>query len=334
MQSKLSRTENSDFLRGGWFVRFFDSFFVLRPTLIFPLWTMTLTGCWLNHLVKGKWIQWSGFLSDKAGIGWQRWLLFSIAITAMYGLVYLLNQLKDIQTDKINQKLFLVAEGALNRRHLIYESLILVFIAVVSLIISKFAHLGLLVLILFAVIGILYNFTPLALKQKPWGGIIAYAAGGWMFLRLGEMAYGSGVSFFLELPYIVAFTSSCLLTNLPDKEGDIAEGKRTFVVVYGERITLGVASIGFILAAVIGVFNKDWVISIPSIITAPWMFIAYLKTDKERAIKVNKWAIFLLSLSVGIAFGFPVYILIIALYYPFARWYHYNRFGMCYPSFN
>ncbi len=333
MQSETKNTEHNKRLTGERFVRFFDSFFVLRPTLIFPLWTMTLAGCWLIRREPGEWLQWGGLMSDSGGISWLRWLLFSVAITAMYGLVYLLNQIKDIKTDKINDKLFLVAEGALSRKHLVIEAALLIVIATVSLIVSKFAHLGLMVLALFAVIGVLYNFSPLALKQKPWGGIIAYAAGGWMFLRLGEMVFGSMTSFLYEIPYLSAFISSCILTNLPDKEGDLAEGKRTFVVAYGERVTLGICSIGFILTVILGLVNKDWVITLPSLLTAPWMVAAYLKTDINLSIIVNKWAIFLLSAAVGIAFGFPVYIVIILMYYPFARWYHKRRFGMNYPSF-
>ncbi len=333
MNPQLNESVEASRLKGGKTASFFDSFFVLRPTLIFPLWTMTLAGCWLAVRDPDQWLQWSGILNPGGEIVWWRWLLLAIALTAMYGLVYLLNQIKDVKTDKINKKLFLVAEGALNRRHLINESIVLSILAVLSLIFSGFSHLGLLALGLFLVIGVLYNFTPLALKQKPWGGIIAYAAGGWMFLKLGELVYGNSAAFLIELPYIIAFTSSCLLTNLPDKKGDLAEGKRTFVVAYGEKTTLFIGILGFSLSALTGILNNDWVIALPAIVTAPFLTAAFFRYSIDRVISVNKWAIFLLSLTVGIAFGFPVYILIIILYFPFARWYHKRRFGMVYPSF-
>jgi len=294
---------------------------------------MTLAGCWLALRAPNHWLQWSGFLQSGRGIASWRWLLLSISITSMYGLIYLLNQIKDIKTDSINEKLFLVAEGALSRRHLIIEAGILTLAVAVFLFLSRFTHLGLLALSIFVIIGILYNFTPLALAGKPWGGLTAYLIGGWMALQLGEMIYGESISLRWEIPYLIAFVSSCIVTNLPDKPGDMSDGKMTFAVVHSERGTLIVGAAGFFLAAVVGVFNRDWVIVLPAAMTTPGMLAAYLKQNVELSIRVNKWAIFLLSVSVGAAFGFPVYLIIIGLYYPFARWYHRNRFGMAYPSF-
>jgi len=291
---------------------------------------MTLAGCWLALSDNVGW--WRLRIPINPGdIELGRWALLSVALTAMFGLVYLLNQMRDRETDKQNKKLFLVAEGALSQRHLIIEAVILAVIAITALLISRFGHLGLWVVVLFTVIGILYNYTPIALKQRPWGGLIAYAVGGWMFVRLGGMIYGVPIDWYLEAPYVIAFTASCLLTNLPDREGDITEGKRTFVVVYGNRTTMAVAVVGFILTIFWGIAIRDWVIALPAIAATPILLSAWKKNSIPLSVKANKMAIFLISVFVGITF--PVYLLIIIIYYPLARWYHHHRFGMNYPSF-
>ena len=304
-------------LQGGWFVRQLDSLFVLRPTLIFPLWTMILAGC---NLAKGR-----------QPLGWQPWTLFAIGLTGMFGLVYLLNQMRDQKTDAINQKLFLVSEGAINRRHQHIETAVLVLLAVVSFTFSGKGLLALWVVGLFLLIGVLYNFTPLTLKQRPWGGLITYAVSGWMFVRLGEMIYHASVPFVKELPYVVAFVASCLLTNLPDIEGDRAAGKRTFTVAYGIRASLVCGAVGFGLALIGGLVNGDLLILIPSLLTFPFMVAAAARSSIELSVAANKWAIFLLSIAVGVAF--PAYIIAIAVYYPVARWYYKQRMGLAYPTF-
>ena len=321
MPSKSGNETNSVYLGGSSFVRFFDFFFVLRPTLIFPLWTMTLAGA---------------ALSQTAGeVDMSRWIFLSLGLTSMFGLVYLLNQLKDIESDKINKKLFLIAEGALSRKSIILEASLLFVMTLVFLIIGDSVYLGIWIFVLFLIIGVLYNYSPLALKQKPWGGIFAYAAGGWMFVHVGSLVYHVDLNIFLnilhELPYVLAFVSSCLVTNLPDLAGDLEQGKKTFSVVYGKDATIIVAILGIVLAGALGILNSDWVILIPCAVSLPVFIYGFVKKDINRIIQANKLAIFALSIAVGIVF--PVYLLIIILYFPFARWYHLHRFKLSYPSF-
>ncbi len=294
---------------------------------------MTLAGCWLAWRDTDRWFQVFRCCDPGETILWWRWLFLAIAVSGIYGLVYLLNQIKDVKADAVNKKLFLISEGALSKRHIIWEVIVLIVIISICFVISRFTNLALLALVIFLITGIFYNFSPLALKQGVWGSLIAYLIGGWLSIKFGEMIYDKCLSLKWELPYLVAFVSSCLLTNIPDKEGDLVDGRLTVAVLSGERRTLAMGGIGFLLSAIIGLLNRDWVIALPSILTTPWMWWAYLKNDVNLSVRVNKWAIFLLSLTVGIAFKFPVYLIIIALYFPLARWYHKNRFGMIYPSF-
>lgn len=304
--------------RGGAFVKLFDSLFVLRPTLMFPLWTMTLAGCSL------------AVSTSSTKVSYQQWALLVVAFSSIFGLVYLLNQYRDRISDLQNEKLFFLSERLLGALHLKIESLVLALVAPAALILSGYRHLGLWMLLIFAVAGILYNFAPLALQNRPWGGIIAGAVGGWLLLRLGGKIYGVSPDLISEIPYVIAFTSGCLLTELPDTEGDRASGKKTFSVSYGTSATIAAGLVGFISSAVAGLLLFDWVIALPAAAATPVLIVAWRRRSIDTAIQANKLAILLLSITAGVRF--PVYLLVILLYFPFARWYHRRRFGLEYPS--
>ena len=298
-------------------VRFFDYFFVLRPTLMFPFWTMTLAGSGISR-----------FQNPRSNV---EWILLSVALSLLFGLIYLLNQLKDRNTDKLNKKLILVSEGMLTDKELWVESIMLFAISAALLIIGGFKDLWLVISGIFMIWGVLYNFTPFALNWRPWGSVFAYVFGGWLFLRLGAQIMGSEAHLIRELPYMIAFSASCIVTDIIDRKGDAAVSKKTFVVLFGEKTAAMVGSIGFIVVSILGFLNTDWVIAVPALLTAPVMLTAAIKDDIKLTSQVNKFAIFGLSIAVGV--NFPVYLVIIALYYPFARWYHRQRFDMEYPSF-
>jgi len=294
-----------------------DSVFILRPTLMFPLITMVLVG-YQNALARNS-------------FGWERWFFQMFALCSLFGLGYLLNQIRDRKSDSENGKLFLIAGGAVNRNHSIAEAVILTAIVPTMLFLGGGEELIPWILLMFLIGGILYNFTPLTLQNSPFGGLFAGLAGGWLLLRFGGMVAGSPGYLYRDLPYIIAFGSACILTCLLDVKGDAENGKRTFAVVYGYRRTILIGLIGFLLAGVWGIFYSDWVIAIPAFISVPILFWGWLKKSVSHAVVANKVAIFSLSIAVG--FIYPVYLIAIGLYYPLARWYYSRRLGIRYPSF-
>lgn len=297
-------------------VRFFDGLFVLRPTLMFPLWTMLLVGY---------------LLADRSpGLDLLQWVLLSISISSIFGLIYLLNQLRDRETDKHNRKLLLVSGEILSNRFLAVEVFILVIVAAVFLVASGFAHLGLMAVIGLGIGGVLYNFTPLAFQKRAFSGILSGAVGGWLLCVGGGMIAGAQAPWWKVLPYVVAFASGCLMTNVLDREGDIIQGKKTFTVIYGVKRTIQVTLAGYLVVCLLGILNNDPVITVPAAIASVVMIIATIRDSAGLAVSANKLAILLLSLSVG--FYFPTYLIIIVVYFIFARWYHRCRFNLDYPN--
>ena len=299
-------------------MRLLDSIFVLRPTLMFPLITMILAG----H-----------FHADvRHPMSWDRWLMLMVALCAMFGLGYLLNQFKDRVSDKSNGKLFLITEGYVDRRHALILSVLLSLLVLIALLAAGFERLLLYVVLMFVVGGILYNYTPVALQNSPFGGVTAGFAGGFLLLFLGGLIAGEPGSFLWMPPYLIAFGSACTLTCLLDVKGDRISGKNTFAVVYGVKKTMVIALTGFILTIIWGLFNRDWMITLSAVVSTPFLFWGCLNDNVNKAVLANKLAIFILSCVVGIAY--PAYLFAIALYLPLARWYYSRRLGIRYPSFS
>jgi 4-hydroxybenzoate polyprenyltransferase len=67
-----------------------DYFFFLRPVLLPPVWTIALLGTIPLHE--------SRLLSASA------WSIFFLHLTALFGGVYTLNQIYDIESDRLNRK--------------------------------------------------------------------------------------------------------------------------------------------------------------------------------------------------------------------------------------
>ncbi|NQT34973.1 UbiA family prenyltransferase [bacterium] len=298
-------------------VRLLDSFFILRPTLMFPLVTMILAG---HHLA-----------AVQDSLAWERWMLLMTSMCAMFGLGYLLNQVRDKKCDLDNGKLFLLSTGVLSRKHLIIEAVLLGITVPAALYLAGYERLIVWVIAMFLIGGILYNFTPVSLQNSPLGGLLAGVAGCWLLLRFGSVVAGYPGEWYQEIPYIIAFGSACLLTDLLDRDGDVENGKKKFAVVYGIKATMIASLAGFHLTAGWGLYNHDMVIAIPAIISLPILWIGCIKNDVSLAVIANKIAIFSLSVAVGIVY--PVYLVVIGIYYLLARWYYARRMGLRYPTF-
>jgi len=268
--------------------------------------------------------------SGSAAFGPLRWTLLIVGLSSIAGLVYLLNQWKDRASDLANEKLPLVAQEHFSRKSLITESIVLAVIGITTLLAGGFGGILPWIAAIFGVAGLLYNFGPFALQNRPLSGLLAGLIGGWLLLRIGSLATGEAAPITKEIPYTLAFAAGCLLTTLPDIEGDRANNKRTFAVAYGEWRTVSVAALLVLASAQIAALNRDWLPIPAALIGLVSLVITHRQRSIVLAVKGNKFSILTLSLAVG--WYFPVYLVIIALYFPLARWYHRQRFGVVYPS--
>ncbi|MBN1759154.1 MAG: UbiA family prenyltransferase [Chitinispirillaceae bacterium] len=315
-----------------------DCFFLLRIPLLAPVWTIFILGwiCGSDSLLPG-----GRFQVTADHMVWQNLWVVLTGFSLIVASIYVVNQIVDIESDRINRKLFLLPHGFLSLR----TAWILAALCVSAGFIIAFQYnmviLGLFTLSLF--LGIAYNLPPLSLKNHAFGGIFANAVGhgaltflaGWFTAR-----YPENISMDLLRSGLIAAIAPALAngavflaTTIPDAQGDKLTGKQTFCVKYGSRKTSQVSAV-ICAGACAGSFfmgPHSWVMIFPSFISLFFFIILAFSDKQERAFRAFKWPVFLLSASV--ALFVPVYGILILVTFFGSKMYYKWRFGIDYPTF-
>ncbi|MBN1129898.1 MAG: UbiA family prenyltransferase, partial [Chitinispirillaceae bacterium] len=159
--------------------RLLDGFFLLRPVVLIPVWGFALFGYY-----RGKGLSFSGMsaawtMPDTGPLLWIP--VFSLSV----GCVYVLNQIADIEVDKKNSGLPLLASGIVSRTH---ATAAIAIAALLSILIPALAGHATIALLSIAAIatGLLYSFKPTFFSGRPVADFLANAAG------FGVIAFGCG----------------------------------------------------------------------------------------------------------------------------------------------
>lgn len=305
-------------------VKLLDYFFVLRPMLFFQGWTLTLAGYYVARAVTG----------DDWNIPSADWFpLFQIFLsTALFmGWVFIRNQIEDIETDKKNQKLFLISGNHIPLRHAIIEARWLLVLALACA-----WWMGWIFFLLFTIAwisGIFYNERPFRWKNRPILGIIVNVLGGQLFFIVGWLIRKplEPALFLITLPYILLSVAFYIYTTLFDVRGDEATGKITFSVRFGMR-KAAVTGLLFLIAGLnVGFYVRDYFISIIILLSLPLCIYLTFKTTCENANKAVKVSLAVFSL--GVCVSFPPYLLLMIVFFCFTKAYYKLRFNFNYPNF-
>jgi len=308
-------------LRPSGFIHLLDYFFVLRPILFFPGWSTVLAGYYCH----------SGqpfFTGAERDPGW---LLLSFGL-AMAG-SFLLNQIFDRDSDRINKKLFLLADGHLSPGAAWIEAaLLLTFSLLFSLLFGLRVFLTVLGFIL--ITGWIYNFRPFRWKNHPAGSIVANLLMGWLAFITGWLAIKpfNREMLYFSLPYTFLNLALYFHTLLPDIVGDRQSEKKTLAVVSGEKPVIRLALILFIIGFPLALINRDLIASLIFLASAPFFFLEWKKPDIPSTLRTTKYTALIFALVVGLFW--PVYYLLIIAAYFGTRWYFRQRFNLDYPNFN
>ncbi len=309
------------------FVRLFDYLFVLRPTLFFPVWTVFAAGFFMAR--RGGSVAAAQSLSS--GTGWV--FIIAASLTALMGSVFVLNQIVDIHTDRVNNKLFLIANGYIRRRIAYLEAGLLCLLALGLAFGYSGAMGGLFVAILW-VTGIFYSLPPFLWKDRPVAGLVANMLGAMLIFAAGWAVVSTGLkgAWLHSLPYALAVGAVYLFTTIPDKAGDERFKKLTFAVKYGDRCAIYWGT-GFEVAALVtAVALHDPIILYPALLSAPFFLrAAWFRREKE-VVQAIKFPILLLALAICVYW--PFYLLVLLGTFYLSKWYYRRRFGLRYPSLN
>jgi 4-hydroxybenzoate polyprenyltransferase len=295
-----------------------DYIFLLRPTILIPVWTFFLLGA-----------------SHGATRGGAPALIIGLAcFTAMMGAVYIVNQIVDRDSDRANGKLFLIPHGIVSLRGAWTETAILIAASVAAAALTL-SPAFVVVLAVGLLLGLGYSLEPVRLKRRPVLDLVASGLGSGVINTLaGWTAVGAPLRGLLVLaPYPLAVASVHLLTTLADLDGDAACGLRTSGVALGRRRGTMVAGVLMTASAGAAAAVGNVAALVCAIVSLPLMIVASRggRSAGPRSVLMPAHAA-TLAYSAAAAFYHPLYLAWLAGVLLLTRLYYSRRFGLRYPS--
>lgn len=300
----------------------FDYFFILRPLILIPCWNFLLIG---SYLAQGK----GGFTVEI--------ILGLIIYTFIMGGVYILNQIMDIETDRINKKLFLLSEGYIPVKYAYIEMVVLWILAI--LLSLKFSVIFLIFIGISLVIGVFYSLPPIKLKGKPILDTVSNGIGygvinfsiGWLLFRSFEWSM-----FYRFLPYFLSISAVFINTTIVDIEGDRRAKEFTTAIFLGENIAYIISAILMIGAIIVAFALKDFICLIPAAVSLPlFIYVAvhsFVKNRVHRKLTIASFRLPGLLFTLITALLYPLYFLCLIVVLLGMRIYYKKRFGLSYPT--
>lgn len=301
----------------------FDYIFILRPLILIPSWNFLLIG---------------SFLAARQGRFNTEVVLGLLIYTGIMGGVYILNQIMDIETDRLNKKLFLLSGGYVTKTAAWVEMAVLWIGA--FLLSIQFGVTFLILVTISIVLGVLYSLPPIKLKGRPvldtlsngiGYGMINFAVG-WLLVRNFEWSM-----FTHFLPYFLSISAVFINTTIVDIEGDRKANEITTGVYLGANASYVVSTIVMAAAVVLAYVQRDYICLIPAAISLP-LFV-YVASYRFALNKINRGATIASFRLPGFVFTiitailYPVYFLVLLVVLVAMRVYYKLRFGMTYPTF-
>ena len=310
-----------------------DYIFLMRPMLIIPVWTISLLGAraslWRERGTSPITLDRYPFVNFTTS---DLNLLAMLALaTLLAGGVFIINQIYDADTDRINKKLFLIPEGHISTG----EAWKLYIAATAIAVIGAFTlnwQLGCL-FVAGAWFGFQYSYPYFKLREHPYKsfrnnivshGILAFLFGWVMYLNFDI----EGI--IKSMPYLLAVAAVYLNTTLPDLAGDKSSGKTTYGGLWGVDKTQRSAFLFVLAATLFSIMAADYGFTITAAISIPFFLAAWIRQSVALSTLACKIAI--LALSVFAAIFFPLYGAILLFTIIFTRIYYSRRFNIAYPA--
>lgn len=286
--------------------------------LLIPVWTVYLHAT--AHIYHYKRITLTFSINDA---------IYVAALTFVFVGTYIVNQIFDIESDRINKKLFYLPEKiiSLSSAWLYYAAVSACGVAAASLLNIQ-AGLAASIIV---TLGLLYSVPGIRLKDRPVAGLLAnVVAYGYLIPAIHGLS-GITVDAWSEvLPYMLAIATGYLLTTIPDMDGDRLTEKQTVAVILGRDKTLRLALLVSLatISASLSTTNID--LAVISSITAILIVVQIYRPNEALLRFSCKFPILLLTIAAGIYF--PPYLLFLLLTTVGTRAYYRKRFGIIYPK--
>ena len=300
----------------------YDYFFLLRPTLLFPVWIFLFLG----YLRGGGF----SFLDITLSFPLSFWKIF-FSYSFLMGGIYILNQIFDVESDRRNEKLFLLPRGIISIRNAWISFFFVIFLSI--LIAFPLSQSYLVLWVPSLTLGILYSAPPFKFKGRPLLDFLSNAFGyGLLNFLVGWISCFSlkKEAFLFSIPYIIAVGAVFLNTTIPDIPGDKESGEKTTGVLLGRKKTAILAFLFLLLTFFSSLYFRDYIVLLASTISLPPFFLA-MKHNTDFFVKFSYrigGGIFALILAIQC----PLFLIIGVLTLLFLKLYYKRRFGLNYPS--
>ena len=294
----------------------FDYIFILRPMLHLPVWTVMILGFY------------------RAGTDMPSWPILPLSLllgTGLFGAVFLINQIYDIESDRLNDKLYFLPRGIIAPGA---AWIMTILLNIISLVVAFYISFSVgLASILIVVLGVLYSVPPAALKNRTWLATVANGLGhGTLVFIIGYCAGGGsfGGGIIKSIPYFMSVTAVYIGTTLPDIEGDKKTGKLTLGAVFSQQKAKYIILICYAVSIAAGFMVGDIPFLAAALTVAPfYLWSAFSKTIKSTVLTVK---MSILSLTLAAGYFYPYYIIFLICLIYATRKYYQRRFNIIYPS--
>ncbi len=301
-------------------MKILDYIFAARPMLLLPVWSIFLVALHYHHELAEKTFSWLD-------------LLILSCLTILTVAAYYINQVFDIESDKINSKLGflqkrLVSAGILMAMYIIFS--------VLALSVAVFISTALFIIFLqLLLLSFVYSAPPFRLKDRPISGLFANAYSFGFLIPMsvmplitlhnaGLMGWDNPLYFFLSVMGVH------ILTTIPDIKGDQAAAKKTIGLILPLRVALLAALISFGGAALVAQYSNFLPLMIIAVISATLALIALVTANLHIILAAAKIPILLLTLLAG--YFYPIYFLFVVALLFLTRAYYKRRFNVVYPG--
>ena len=291
-------------------MRLLDFLFAIRPLVLVPAWSFFLLG--------------AAAAPDDSSRTWLRLALFTLAMIG----VYLVNQIVDLESDRINDKGFFLQRGIFTPRQYAGAAVASLALALGVAAATENAP-GLLAVAVG--LGLAYSVPPVRLAARAGLDLGANAAGYGLlapWLGAGAGTSAPGTAFLASTTLAVA--AVFMHTTLLDLEGDRRTGKRTIGLVLGPGRSRALAALLAVLAAIAAIASADRDLGVAAGVLAVGSAAAAFRPARvsSRSVCVGGTAVYALAAAAAWPL-FAAAVLALALA---TRIYYARRFGMRYPA--
>ncbi len=313
-----------------WWLRGLDYFFLMRPVLFVPGWITLIAGYFVAT-------QQNRFMQQVMAGQWQfTWgnvplIGALVAFSAAMGGSFIFNQIYDVESDRKNNKLFLLGNGIISiRAGITFGSLLLVGSLLVAWWLNPWFTA---VILAFNIItAYMYNSWPFHLKSRPIGGLLANMAMGLLAFWAGwaTAAPLDSRAVVFAIPYLLLNTGLYLFTTLPDVAGDQATQRITFPVRFGVHRTITGGLILIIGSGICAAVLQEEILQLVVLLLVPGIWQLVRQRSVPAAVTLLKQAILIFAVVVSVKI--PWMLVVGLLLFGVSRFYYRVRFNLEYPT--